>query len=148
MYKRQPVLDVEARFYGQNAIEMTLETDPPRRWWEAGLGEGRVGFNEGKIMKVLSRGNRSLRQLEREADAWRFALRHSLVEPTPATARSLLRSLESYLLRAHQRTLRGDRIRAAIPGPDGVYWQVRADLTARAETVNGRPSRPAASATR
>lgn len=97
---------------------------------------------------VLSRGNRSLRQLEREADAWRFALRHSIVEPTPATARSLLRSLESYLLRAHQRALRGDRIRAAIPGPDSVYWQVRADLAARAESVNGPPFRPAASATR
>lgn len=53
-----PVLDVEARFYGQNAKDMTLETDPPRRWWEAGPGEGHVGFNEGKIMKVLSRGNR------------------------------------------------------------------------------------------
>jgi 3-oxoacyl-[acyl-carrier-protein] synthase-3 len=37
---------------------MTLETEPPRRWWEAGPGEGHVGFNEGKIMKVLSRGNR------------------------------------------------------------------------------------------
>jgi 3-oxoacyl-[acyl-carrier-protein] synthase-3 len=53
-----PVLDVEARFYGQNAVDMTLETEPPRRWWEAGPGEGHVGFNEGKIMKVLSRGNR------------------------------------------------------------------------------------------
>ena len=53
-----PVLDVEARFYGQNAVDMTLETEPPRRWWEAGSGEGSVGFNEGKIMKVLSRGNR------------------------------------------------------------------------------------------
>lgn len=53
-----PVLDVESRFYGQNAVDMTLECDPPRRWWEAGPGEGRVGFNEGKIMKVLSRGNR------------------------------------------------------------------------------------------
>jgi 3-oxoacyl-[acyl-carrier-protein] synthase-3 len=53
-----PVLDVESRFYGQNAADMTLECDPPRRWWEAGPGEGRVGFNEGKIMKVLSRGNR------------------------------------------------------------------------------------------
>jgi 3-oxoacyl-[acyl-carrier-protein] synthase-3 len=53
-----PVLDVEARFYGQNAKDMTLETEPPRRWWEAGPGEGHVGFNEGKIMKVLSRGNR------------------------------------------------------------------------------------------
>jgi 3-oxoacyl-[acyl-carrier-protein] synthase III len=53
-----PVLDVESRFYGQNAVDMTLECDPPRRWWEAGPGEGRVGFSEGKIMKVLSRGNR------------------------------------------------------------------------------------------
>lgn len=53
-----PVLDVESRFYGQNAKDMTLETDPPRRWWQAGPGEGHVGFNEGKIMKVLSRGNR------------------------------------------------------------------------------------------
>ncbi|RDH76564.1 3-oxoacyl-ACP synthase [Mycolicibacterium moriokaense] len=53
-----PVLDVECRFYGQNAVDMTLECDPPRRWWQAGPGEGHVGFNEGKIMKVLSRGNR------------------------------------------------------------------------------------------
>lgn len=53
-----PVLDVQCRFYGQNAVDMTLDSDPPRRWWEAGPGEGHVGFNEGKIMKVLSRGNR------------------------------------------------------------------------------------------
>jgi 3-oxoacyl-[acyl-carrier-protein] synthase-3 len=58
-----PVLDVEARFYGQNAVDMTLETEPIRRWWEAGPGEGSVGFNEGKIMKVLSRGNRMVPQV-------------------------------------------------------------------------------------
>lgn len=58
-----PVLDVEARFYGQNAVDMTLETEPVRRWWEAGPGEGSVGFNEGKIMKVLSRGNRMVPQV-------------------------------------------------------------------------------------
>jgi 3-oxoacyl-[acyl-carrier-protein] synthase-3 len=42
---------------------MTLETEPVRRWWEAGPGEGSVGFNEGKIMKVLSRGNRMVPQV-------------------------------------------------------------------------------------
>jgi len=93
---------------------------------------------------VLSRGNASLRQLEREADAWRFALRHALVEPTPATARSLLRSLESYLRRAEARARRGDRIRAAIPGPESDYWRLRAELAGLTRT----PSRPPAPATR
>jgi len=86
---------------------------------------------------LLSRGNSSLRQLEREADAWRFALRHSLVEPTPATARSLLRSLDSYLRRAQARARRGDRIRAVIPGPDSDYWRLRAELAARTGGQHG-----------
>lgn len=55
-----PVLDIECRYFGENATDMTLATDPPRRWWEAGPGEGFVGFNEGKIIKVLSRGNRQV----------------------------------------------------------------------------------------
>lgn len=55
--ERSPILDVECRFFGANAVDMTLETDPPRRWWQAGPGEGHVGFSEVKIMKVLSRGN-------------------------------------------------------------------------------------------
>lgn len=84
---------------------------------------------------VLSRGNASLRQLEREADAWRFALRHALVAPTPATARSLLRSLESYLRRAEARARRGDRVRAAIPAPESDYWRLRAELRGRAAAV-------------
>ncbi|GAT15171.1 3-oxoacyl-ACP synthase III family protein [Mycolicibacterium thermoresistibile] len=62
---RSPVLDVECRYFGQNAVDMTLETDPPRRWWQAGPGEGHVGFNEGKIMKVLARGNRMVPQVVR-----------------------------------------------------------------------------------
>ena len=60
-----PVLDIECRYYGENATDMTLATDPPRRWWEAGTGEGYVGFNEGKIIKVLSRGNRQVPQVVR-----------------------------------------------------------------------------------
>ncbi len=55
-----PILDTESRFFGQHAVDMTLETDPPRRWWQAGPGEGHVGFNEAKIIKVLSRGNRQV----------------------------------------------------------------------------------------
>jgi len=57
---RSPILDTECRFFGQNAVDMTLACEPPRRWWEPGPGEGHVGFNEGKIMKVLSRGNRQV----------------------------------------------------------------------------------------
>ncbi|TGD84338.1 3-oxoacyl-ACP synthase [Mycolicibacterium sp. CH28] len=55
-----PVLDIECRYFGQHATDMTLAADPPRRWWEAGPGQGYVGFNEGKIIKVLARGNRQV----------------------------------------------------------------------------------------
>jgi hypothetical protein len=77
---------------------------------------------------LLSPGNRSLRQLEREADAWRFALRHSLVVPTPATARSLVRSLESYVVRAQRRAALGYRTKAVIPDRDSFFWEVLARL--------------------
>jgi 3-oxoacyl-[acyl-carrier-protein] synthase III len=60
-----PVLDVECRFYGRNAVDMTLAADPPRRWWEAGPGEAHVGFNEAKIIKVLARGNRQVPEVAR-----------------------------------------------------------------------------------
>ncbi|HKV21098.1 MAG TPA: ketoacyl-ACP synthase III family protein [Mycobacterium sp.] len=55
-----PILDVECRYYGEFAGDMTLATDPPRKWWQAGEGEGYVSFNEAKIMKVLARGNREV----------------------------------------------------------------------------------------
>lgn len=55
-----PVLDVECRYYGQYAGDMTVTADPPRRWWQAGAGELYVGFNEAKITKVLARGNREV----------------------------------------------------------------------------------------
>lgn len=53
-----PILDVECRYYGEYAGDMTLESDPPRLWWQAGAGQGYVAFNESKITKVLARGNR------------------------------------------------------------------------------------------
>ncbi|ORW29041.1 3-oxoacyl-ACP synthase [Mycobacterium paraense] len=55
-----PILDVECRTYGEYAGEMTLSFDPPRKWWQAGPGEGSIGFTESKITKVLARGNRQV----------------------------------------------------------------------------------------
>ncbi|BBZ73613.1 3-oxoacyl-ACP synthase III family protein [Mycobacterium paraseoulense] len=57
---RSPILDVECRTYGEYAGEMTLSYDPPRKWWQAGSGEGSIGFTESKITKVLARGNRQV----------------------------------------------------------------------------------------
>jgi 3-oxoacyl-[acyl-carrier-protein] synthase III len=57
---RSPILDVECRTYGEYAGEMTLSFSPPRKWWQAGLGEGSIGFTESKITKVLARGNRQV----------------------------------------------------------------------------------------
>lgn len=58
--EESPILDVECRYYGEYAGDMTLTADPPRLWWQAGVGEGYVSFNEAKIMKVLARGNREV----------------------------------------------------------------------------------------
>ena len=55
-----PILDVECRTYGEFAGDMTIAIDPPRKWWQAGPGEGYIGFTEGKITKVLARGNRQV----------------------------------------------------------------------------------------
>lgn len=55
-----PILDVECRTYGEYAGDMTLAVDPVRKWWQAGPGEGCIGFTESKITKVLARGNRQV----------------------------------------------------------------------------------------
>jgi 3-oxoacyl-[acyl-carrier-protein] synthase-3 len=55
-----PILDVECRTYGQYAGEMTIAVEPERKWWQAGPGEGCIGFSESKITKVLARGNRQV----------------------------------------------------------------------------------------
>jgi 3-oxoacyl-[acyl-carrier-protein] synthase-3 len=52
-----PILDIECRTYGEYAGDMTADFDPPRKYWEAGPGEGHIGFTESKITKVLARGN-------------------------------------------------------------------------------------------
>jgi 3-oxoacyl-[acyl-carrier-protein] synthase-3 len=55
-----PILGIECRTYGEYAGEMTLAYNPPRKWWQAGPGEGSIGFTESKITKVLARGNRQV----------------------------------------------------------------------------------------
>ena len=55
-----PILDVECRTYGEYAGDMTIAIDPPRKWWQAGPGEGCIGFTDSKITKVLARGNRQV----------------------------------------------------------------------------------------
>ncbi len=55
-----PILDIECRTYGEYAGDMTISIDPARKWWEAGQGEGCIGFTESKITKVLARGNRQV----------------------------------------------------------------------------------------
>ena len=57
---QSPILDVECRTYGEYAGDMTIAFDPPRKWWQAGPGEGCIGFTESKITKVLARGNRQV----------------------------------------------------------------------------------------
>jgi hypothetical protein len=81
---------------------------------------------------LLSPGNRSLRQLEAEADAWRWALAVALVEPTAATARSMHRALSSYLERTLAKRRYGYRTFAAIPPDESFFWAVLAELEARA----------------
>jgi 3-oxoacyl-[acyl-carrier-protein] synthase-3 len=57
---KSPILDIECRTYGEFAGDMAISTQPPRKWWEPGPGEGSIGFTESKITKVLARGNRQV----------------------------------------------------------------------------------------
>ncbi len=57
---QSPILDIECRTYGEYAGDMTIAMEPPRKYWEAGPGEGSIGFTETKIAKVLARGNRQV----------------------------------------------------------------------------------------
>jgi 3-oxoacyl-[acyl-carrier-protein] synthase III len=57
---QSPILGIECRTYGEYAGDMTIAVDPPRKWWEPGVGEGYIGFTESKITKVLARGNRQV----------------------------------------------------------------------------------------
>jgi hypothetical protein len=63
---------------------------------------------------------RSAPRLESEANAWLFALENSVVDPTPATKRSISRRLEGYLAWARNRQHR--RIPPRIPPREHPFW--------------------------
>ncbi|MET9030900.1 3-oxoacyl-[acyl-carrier-protein] synthase III C-terminal domain-containing protein [Nocardia sp. NPDC004168] len=62
---QSPILDIETRHLPQYAGEMVLVAEPPRRYWEAGVGQHYVGFTESNIAKVLHRGNQIVPEVVR-----------------------------------------------------------------------------------
>ena len=67
---------------------------------------------------------RSAPRLESEANAWLWALSHSVVEPTPATRRSIARRLRGYLEWARNRQYR--RVPPRIPPREHPFWRLLA----------------------
>ena len=74
-----------------------------------------------EIGHLVGRG-RSAPRLESEANAWLWALDHAVVEPTPATLRSISRRLRGYLDWARNRQYR--RIPPRIPPREHAFWSL------------------------
>ncbi|MFE4456786.1 3-oxoacyl-ACP synthase III family protein [Nocardia tengchongensis] len=62
---QSPILDIETRHLPQFAGEMTSVAEPPRRYWEPGVGEHHLGFTESNVAEVLERGNHIVPQVAR-----------------------------------------------------------------------------------
>jgi hypothetical protein len=80
-----------------------------------------------EIGHLVGRG-RSGTRLEREAAAWRFALRESRVQPTDACRRRLGRRLRSYVTWAELRQHR--RRPPVLPQPGSDFWRLLSYLEA------------------
>ena len=76
-----------------------------------------------EIGHLVGKG-RSAPRLESEANAWLFALEHTVVEPTPATLRSISKRLRGYLEWARNRQHR--RVPPRVPRRDHVFWRLLA----------------------
>ena len=74
-----------------------------------------------EIGHLVGRG-RSAPRLESEANAWLWALDHGIVEPTPATLRSISRRLRGYLAWARSRQYR--RVPPRIPSREHPFWSL------------------------
>jgi hypothetical protein len=74
-----------------------------------------------EIGHLVGRG-RSAPRLESEANAWLWALDHAVVEPTPATLRSISRRLRGYLDWAKSRQYR--RVPPRIPPRGHPFWSL------------------------
>ena len=72
-----------------------------------------------EIGHLVGRG-RSAPRLEAEANAWLWALDHAIVEPTPATRRSISNRLGGYLRWAENRQYR--RVPPRIPPREHPFW--------------------------
>lgn len=55
-----PILDIECRHYVEYAGEMQCVASPPRKYWQPGPGQCKIGFTEQNITKVLLRGSRQV----------------------------------------------------------------------------------------
>lgn len=97
-----------------------------------------------ELAHLVSRGNRMMNQLEREADSWRWVLCESRVELTPATCARVRQQLKSYYERAMLKAMLGRR-GAKLPEPESLYWEVMAELGERGgiKTVTGAEERAA-----
>lgn len=71
---------------------------------------------------------RSGTRLDKEAAAWRFALREARVEPTDACRRRIRKRLRSYVTWAELRQQR--RRPPVVPSPDSSFWSLLAYLEA------------------
>jgi hypothetical protein len=69
---------------------------------------------------------RSGTRLDKEAAAWRFALREARVEPTDACRRRIGKRLRSYVTWAELRQHR--RRPPVLPAPDAPFWSLLAYL--------------------
>jgi hypothetical protein len=74
-----------------------------------------------EIGHLVGRG-RSAPRLESEANAWLWALEHTMIDPTPATRRSIARRLRGYLAWAQNRQYR--RVPPRIPPRDHPFWDL------------------------
>jgi hypothetical protein len=74
-----------------------------------------------EIGHLVGRG-RSAPRLESEANAWLWALDHAIVEPTPATCRSISNRLHGYLRWAENRQYR--RVPPRIPPREHPFWSL------------------------
>ena len=72
-----------------------------------------------EIGHLVGRG-RSAPRLESEANAWLWALDHCVIEPTPATRRSISKRLRGYLDWARNRQHR--QVPPRIPERDHPFW--------------------------
>jgi 3-oxoacyl-[acyl-carrier-protein] synthase-3 len=62
-----PVLSVVHRTYGECAADMVAQADDGRRYWEPGLRPITVGFSEERVAAIISRGNRIVPEIVRQA---------------------------------------------------------------------------------